>query len=438
VSSYEFVCEKLIPVLAGYLQKEYYRNVAALTEYLSSIQFLSTSYISESAKKCRELAGRALKKSMEKRENKNDYDDALKKQIDAADKNITRKKQKYIRSQVSVSEVVVNTPGTFIGKMANRLVAKSGNKTVLTHRLEKLRSVIITTRGVTISSDIVHECSNQKIPIHFLDAKGNHYAMLYSPQYPQPAAGLAQLTAVNNATGINIARCIVTGKIKNQLNLAKFYGRSRKDDNEYQELLTKMGKEIRALVEEADRLVFDDRYDNIREKLFSIEGRAASSYWNIIKKLVSDETGFPGRRRKGAEDLFNSMLNYGYGMLYSRLLAYVIAAGLNPCLSFLHSPQNNRPSLIFDFIEEFRSQAVDRAVVTMVNRKEKAELDKNSGLLKEDTKKRLIENVLERLSTLVEYRGKKATLEDVMSYQTKHLAQCLEKGKNYRPYIGRY
>ncbi|WP_449244649.1 CRISPR-associated endonuclease Cas1, partial [Desulfobacca acetoxidans] len=39
----------------------------------------------------------------------------------------------------------------------------------------------------------------------------------------------------------------------------------------------------------------------------------------------------------------------------------LLLAGLNPHISFLHSFQEQKPTLAFDLIEEFRSQVVDRA-----------------------------------------------------------------------------
>ena len=46
-------------------------------------------------------------------------------------------------------------------------------------------------------------------------------------------------------------------------------------------------------------------------------------------------------------------------------------AGLHPCISFLHSFQDGKPTLVFDMIEEFRSQAVDRVVFSMITKGER-------------------------------------------------------------------
>jgi CRISPR-associated protein Cas1 len=82
-----------------------------------------------------------------------------------------------------------------------------------------------------------------------------------------------------------------------------------------------------------------------------------------MKALLWQRVGFEGRVRSGAPDLVNSMLNYGYGILYSRLLGVLLRTGLNVNISFLHKPQEGKTSLLFDFIEEFRPPVVDRVGV---------------------------------------------------------------------------
>ena len=59
--------------------------------------------------------------------------------------------------------------------------------------------------------------------------------------------------------------------------------------------------------------------------------------------------------RRGTTDLVNSLLNYGYGILYSRLTNVLVRAGLNVYIGFLHKPQKGKAGLLYDFIEEFRA-----------------------------------------------------------------------------------
>jgi len=60
------------------------------------------------------------------------------------------------------------------------------------------------------------------------------------------------------------------------------------------------------------------------------------------------------------------------------------------------------------------------------------------GLLNEETRRKVAQNVLERLASLVPYRKRKIQLDEVIRLQPRRLARCLEREKAYRPFVGRY
>lgn len=436
-----YLSERMTPLLAGYLQEGMYRNVADLVMYLTPLQFLSTAFNRDKEDRLKELAGMALKKNIgqtQKGDRVTPQKKGVEEGVKAADRAVSRRKQRYLKNHAMASEIVVSTHGAFVGKTGNRLVVKLNRKIILTQQLDKLKNVVVATNGVTLSSDLIRECSSRKISIVFTESHGPPYAMVHTPSHPHARLGLAQLEAIQNGQGLKIAKRIVIGKIRNQLNLIKFYGRSRKNDIGFQEGLDAMESEIDGLVNDAKKFAGGLEYDMVRDRLFSVEGRAASAYWGMARQLLPDDVEFPGRRHKGASDLVNSLLNYGYGILYARVWQAVAFAGLNPHLSFLHASQTAKPSLVFDLIEEFRCQAVDRAVFTMFTRGEELKIERKSGQLTETTKKKVIRNVLERLTSLAPYRGKKKSLGEVIRLQSSHLAACLAKGKKYKPFIGRY
>lgn len=175
----------------------------------------------------------------------------------------------------------------------------------------------------------------------------------------------------------------------------------------------------------------------LRGKLFAIEGQASSCYWEIIERMLNDDIEFEGRVRQGATDLVNSLLNYGYGILYSRIWEATLKAGLNPYISYLHKPQKGKPTLVFDLIEEFRQQAVDRAVYALITKGEELKMEK--GVLSNDTRRKVAEKVLERINTVESFRARKMRLSQIMKDQAKAVAEFLEgKVTSYRPYIGKW
>jgi CRISPR-associated protein Cas1 len=125
-------------------------------------------------------------------------------------------------------------------------------------------------------------------------------------------------------------------------------------------------------------------------------------------------------------------------MLYPRVHHALVLAGLNPCISFLHSFQDGKPTLVFDMIEEFRPQAVDRVVFSMITKGERLELDPATGRLTKETVQKLIQNILERLAMPVRYRGQEKSLQDIIHLQAKRLATHLRGKESYRPFIGRW
>lgn len=241
---------------------------------------------------------------------------------------------------------------------------------------------------------------------------------------------------MHDGSGLVLAQTFIYGKLKNQLNLVKYYHKYRKRvDADFANAFAGVERTFEALITELQAFSPRGDYETVRHRLFAFEGNGGNLYWQMIRLLLNDDVDFPGRERQGATDLVNSLLNYGYGMLYPRMYEALILAGLHPGISFLHSFQDGKPTLTFDFIEEFRAQAVDRVVFGMITKGESLALDTSTGHLTKDTVQRLVHNVLERLATPTRYRGQEKSLHEIIQAQAKRLAAHLDGEARYRPYI---
>ena len=76
--------------------------------------------------------------------------------------------------------VIVDEFGLSVGKKSERLIIRKEGKIQKEVPLMDLEQVLITSRGVSISSDLIRECSERGIPIHFLNLQGTPYAQLSS------------------------------------------------------------------------------------------------------------------------------------------------------------------------------------------------------------------------------------------------------------------
>jgi len=356
---------------------------------------------------------------------------------------VSAQKHRFIKQYATESQIIVSTPGVFIGKVSERLVLRQQRKNLLELPFFKVKDILVTSRGISVSSDLIHSCVKNKIPINFLNPYGFPYAVVEAPIFSMGSIAVLQIRAYETEKALELAKRFVEGKIKNQINLLKFYARSRKTEGDlFFENLSPAISKMQANLKELDTITIsqEDKYAILRDRLFSSEGRASNEYWRLMRLLLSPELGFNGRRRRGATDLVNAMLNYGYGILYQRAWKALVLARLNPHISFLHAFQRNKPTLVYDFIEEFRQPIVDRAIFSMLRRGKRGidlKLDEK-GMLSKETKNKTITTVIKRLSSLVTFRGNKIKLEDVIILQAKNLVRHLEGKQKYRPFLARY
>jgi len=115
------------------------------------------------------------------------------------------------------------------------------------------------------------------------------------------------------------------------------------------------------------------RVSNVAE-LRGVEGAAAAAYWQALGELLPQKWRFAGRKRQPAPDPVNSMLSYGYTVLYYNVLTLIMARGLNPHLGFMHRPGRGHHALASDLMEEFRAPVVDALVFDMAANR-RVELD---------------------------------------------------------------
>ena len=318
--------------------------------------------------------------------------------------------------------LIADTFGTHIGKYSKRLKVTQGGETLAQAPILHLKAVYIVEQGVSISADAVAICAEQGIPIHYMDGLGRNVASLYS-------SGLigtvktrrAQLAAYDLESGFQFV-CAVTGaKLHNQAATLKYLAKNRKVSHPdvYQELRLSAG-DILDSTAQLDKIE-PVPVHQIRDTIMGIEGNAAHIYWQAVRQVIPEKYGWQTRQGRGASDAINSLLNYGYGILYTRIEQAITLAGLDPYAGFLHADRPGKPSLVLDLIEEFRQVAVDRVVWGLVNRHYTVE-QHSDGRLCEDVRRDFAQKILDHQDATLRYDGKRVPLRIIIQMQVRHLA----------------
>lgn len=332
-----------------------------------------------------------------------------------------------------VTNLIADTFGSHVGKYSERLKVMQKGETLAQAPLLHLESVHILSKGVSVSADALEACCERGIPIFFLDTLGNPYASVY-------ASGLAgtvitrreQLRAYDDWRGLYLGRRFAEGKIVNQSITLKYLSKSRKD--------TPVGEELRLLSGEVldpiarlDALQ-DATVDEARGSILAAEGNAAQVYWSGVRLVVPEVYGWRGREGRGALDPVNSLLNYGYGILYGQIERALVLAGLDPFAGFIHVDRPGKPSLVLDMIEEFRQAAVDRVVLGLLARYFEVAQDEK-GRLSDATRRGFAEHVLQHLEAGARYDGQRVPLRQIIQTQARRLAAFLRGERDeYAPY----
>lgn len=333
--------------------------------------------------------------------------------------------------------LIIEKPGSFLGKHSERLRVSVKGEVATEAPLLDVEHVLVLSSGVSLSADAVQICAENGVPISFLSRTGHAYARLLAPGLTGTVrTRREQLLAYADGRGTELAKAFARGKLLNQANQLKYMSKYRKTIDT--DLFWKV-RDAAADVERMARYISelpDSPVDELRPSVLNLEGRGAHIYWQALATMLPAEYNWPSRETRGASDLVNMALNYGYGVLYAKIEGALILAGLDPYAGFLHVDRAGKPSMVLDAIEEFRAPVVDRTVFGLLNRGIDLSVDPESGRFDHATRRMLAEKVLERLDTGVErYEGKKHRLRTIIQSQAGRLATTLRGESRYTPFV---
>lgn len=213
----------------------------------------------------------------------------------------------------------------------------------------KLTSIAITA-NVRIDASAVLLAVKHEIPILFFDRIGKVQAKLWHPYFSTIASlrrGQVHFAQLPEATAwiLDLFELKTLGQIENLQWIRQHHAN--------------VGWQLTQTI---NTLKANNRFEDFRGQILShcqknimgVEGALASVYWTTLGKSMPRNFRFNKRSRRPAEDVFNAVLNYLYGMLYSVVEGALHATGLDPQLGLLHADAHTKPTLAFDLIEPFR------------------------------------------------------------------------------------
>lgn len=200
--------------------------------------------------------------------------------------------------------------------------------------LDDIDIIIVENQQTTITSALLSNLAKADISVVFVDDKFNPTAISMG-LYKNSRTSKIQKSQINiNKPRLNrLWQTIIYNKVLNQADVLN----TIKNDGYLYSLLKRI---------------------NSGDKN-NIEAVSASYYF---KELFGKDF-----YRNNSEDNRNIALNYGYSILRSSIIRYIIAYGLNPSFGMWHSSELNAFNLADDLIEPFRP-IVDKYVLNNVSK----------------------------------------------------------------------
>ena len=319
-------------------------------------------------------------------------------------------------------QLVITSPGTFITQKDSCFRLKNKDKVLDVSPL-KVESIVLCNQAM-ITTQAVAQALEHNIDVIFLDANGEPLGRIWFAKMGSTALiRRKQVVAAEDSFGFSLVSELIQRKIENQIGFLKKLMHARPGNTTvFAESLEQIEKSLASIVEMNGGLE-DDRH-----RIMGVEGSAGRAYFQCLSRLMPEKYRFEGRSRRPAKDPFNAVLNYCYGILYSRVEKACIIAGLDPYVGFLHTDNYNKKSLVFDLIEPFRIFAEQTTVYLFTGRKIKDEyFDTSEGACSLNTKGKplVVESMNSHLDETVRYRRKNVKRKHIVQHEAHRLANIL-------------
>jgi CRISPR-associated protein Cas1 len=319
--------------------------------------------------------------------------------------------------------------GHFLGVTGQQLQVRHDGSIVLETPLSRLRSIAIARDGVSMSSKLILSCAQRGIRLFVLDWRGINVAAL-SGQHHHAIAALrrAQFNYLDSPESRNTAAGMIYGKLRNQRAVLLYfhkYFRTR-----HPQLANHLSIAANHIEQQAEVLGTTDwlNHGKWREQIMGHEGSAASAYWKALTKSQLLPESFVQREGRGAIEVSNQSLNYGYTLLTSYIWCALDNAGFEVYAGILHSERAGKPSLVLDMMEEYRPWVVDRNIIKL-----RHELLKTTAI-NITIKKRISNAIHQTMRKTHLYRKKRLKLETILQRQAYRLAASVVDNKRYYPF----
>ncbi|MEY8380834.1 CRISPR-associated endonuclease Cas1 [Ileibacterium valens] len=215
-----------------------------------------------------------------------------------------------------------------------------------------------------------------------------------------------------------VAKAIQKASLHNSLCLLKYYGKKKEYNLDSQ-------------IEKLEMAILElDTVESIEELLLH-EARGKKIYYSGFDTILNKSL-FRFERRETQPPLneFNSMMSFGYHLLYGVVLKELDMSRLYPEIAFIHSDIRSGPSLHYDFADIYKPFIIDRMIFRMIRRRQLSIDDfenRNPGIyFTNEGKRKFVAEFNEEMKKVIEYEERPRSRTSIIRRDIHKLIHYLE------------
>jgi len=317
-------------------------------------------------------------------------------------------------------------------KDGNLIVKSTVTKKETVFQIKHISSIVIMWNS-TISASVYKACFKGNIPVYIVSPKWDYLGKIENLESTNISLRYLQYQKFFDENfKLEFAKKIVYYKLENQKRLLKRYIKNYKLKAQF-------------AVDKIQDLQNKINWLGSIEKIRWLEWMAARIYFEYYGSIFSGILKFTKRTQRPPKDPINSLLSFGYTLLAQTIYTSLKLAELDVYCGYFHSPKDNRPILVLDMMENWRSLIVDSLIVRLYKL---GSIQENAFtfadkwfypvLLTDQFKKFFISSYQERINKQINYNWHKMPMKDVMKQQGRELVKYLKWEQDFTPYTFNY
>ncbi|GMG97467.1 type I-B CRISPR-associated endonuclease Cas1b [Tepidimicrobium xylanilyticum] len=286
---------------------------------------------------------------------------------------------------------------------------------------------------VDLNKAFLDYMSQKEIILHFFNYYGYYTGSFYPREHLNSGYMILKQAEyyLDERKRLDIALRIVEGASKNILSIIKYY--------------MARGKELDQINDSINILIDRLKECKTTNEIMAIEGNIRETYYEAFDIVIDNKDfRFVQRTKRPPKNHLNALISFGNSMLYTLVLSEIYKTHLDPRIGFLHTTNFRRFTLNLDIAEIFKPIIVDRIIFTLLNKKiiqkDDFEKDLDGIMLKENAKKRFVEEFDKRLTTTIMHGklGRHVSYRRLIRMELYKLEKHLIGEEEYLPFVSKW